>query len=144
MRDQLTTAIQQRRIVTFTYQGFARRVQPAAFGVDAGGKDTLHAYQVDGQSKRGGIPHWRNFHTDEITGLAVLDEVFGPNPPGFRSPFPTTHAVLGGSPSGSSASPSAKADQVIPGVPISGEQAAKAVEAASKALGSLGKWFRKR
>jgi hypothetical protein len=153
VRDQLTAAIQQRKIVTFTYQGHERRVQPAAYGVgNRKGKETLHAYQVGGSSQRGGIPHWRNFHVEAIQGLQVLDEVFGPNPPGYSErPFPQTQVALApspaataapGAPSGSGGS--GKKDEVIPGVPISGEQAAKAVEAAGKALGKLGKWFRNR
>ena len=153
MRDQLISAIQQRKLVTFTYQGQPRRVQPAAYGVgNRKGKETLHAYQVDGGSQRGGIPHWRNFHVDQIQSLSVLDEVFGPNPPGFNPrPFPQTQVALAASPSAPAGPPADSGeqrqpagDQVIPGVPISGEQAAKAAEAASKALGQLGKWFRKR
>lgn len=165
MRDQLTTAIQQRRIVTFTYRGHPRRVQPAAFGIgNRKGKETLHAFQVDGGSQRGGIPHWRNFHVDQMESLVVLDEVFGPNPPGFNpNPFPQTQVALAASPSqpateqpsapwggsgGSGSGGAAKGDQVIPGVPISAEQAAKAADAAaqaaSKAFGALGKWLRKR
>ena len=141
MRDELTAAIEQRKYVTFTYQGQPRRVQPAAFGVDAAGHDTLHAYQVDGGSKRGKLPHWRNFHADTIEGLAVTDEVFGPNPPGFRSPFATTHASLAPA---AAAAAAPKSDQAIPGLPITNEQAAKAVEVAQEALGKLGKWFKKR
>ena len=149
MRDQLTAAIEQRKIVTFTYEGLSRRVQPAAYGVgNRKGKDTLHAYQIGGESQRGGIPHWRNFHVEKMTGLTVLDEVFGPNPPGFSgNPFPTTHVALAGSPSapsGGSSGSGKQADQVIPGVPISAEQAQKAAEVANKAIGMIGKWFKKR
>lgn len=159
MRDQLTTAIQQRKIVTFTYEGLSRRVQPAAFGVgNRKGKETLHAYQIGGESQRGGVPHWRNFHVDKMSAVTVLDEVFGPNPPGFNpSPFPQTQVALeggaapsGGQPAGGSAGSGdgKKADQVIPGVPITADQAAKAAEVAgevaSKAFGALGKWFKKR
>jgi hypothetical protein len=150
MRDQLVSAVQGRRYVTFTYRGFPRRVQPAAVGVDQGGADTLHAYQVDGGSKRGGIPYWRNFHLDGIEGLAVLDEVFGPNPPGFtRAPFEPTYAALaGGAATPPPGQPSAPTDQLIKGIPITGEQAAKAAEQAGKVIGeaaeALGKWFRKK
>jgi hypothetical protein len=152
VRDQLTTAIQQRKIVTFTYEGLSRRVQPAAYGVgNRKGKETLHAYQVGGESKRGGVPHWRNFHVEKISSLTVLDEVFGPNPPGFNAtPFPQTQVALegGATPSGGSASSGSggggKSDQVIPGVPITADQAAKVAEGAAKALGALGKWFKKR
>jgi hypothetical protein len=150
MRDQLVSAVQGLRLVTLSYQGFPRRVQPAAVGVDHGGADTLHAYQVDGGSRRGGIPYWRNFHLDTIEGLAVLDEVFGPNPPGFtRAPFAPTYAALdGGAPTPPPGQPSAPTDQLIKGIPITGEQAAKAAEQAGKVIGeaaeALGKWFRKK
>ena len=152
MRDQLTAAIEQRKIVTFTYEGLARRVQPAAFGVgNRKGKETLHAYQVGGQSQRGELPVWRNFHVEKIADLAVLDEVFGPNPPGYNPrPFPQTHAALAGGAATGAASTGGgkKADQVIPGVPITADQAAKAAEVAgevaSKAFGAIGKWFKKR
>lgn len=150
MREQLTAAIEQRRIVTFTYEGHARRVQPAAYGIGhRKRKETLHAYQVGGESRRGGIPHWRNFHVEKITDLAVLDEVFGPNPPGYYpSPLPEVYAALAESPAQASAPPAgaqqASSDQIIPGVPITADQAAKAAEAAGKALGALGRWFKKR
>jgi hypothetical protein len=150
MRDDLIAAVQGRRYATFTYQGFPRRVQPAAVGVDQGGAETLHAYQVDGGSKRGGLPYWRNFHLDTIEGLVVLDEVFGPNPPGYtRAPFQPVHAALDGATSSAPPPPKdATKDQVIPGVPITAEQAAKAAEQAGKVIGEaadkLGKWLRKR
>lgn len=157
MRDQLTAAIEQRKIVTFTYDGLARRVQPAAYGIgNRKGKDTLHAYQIGGESQRGGIPHWRNFHVEKMSSVTVLDEVFGPNPPGLRpNPFPTTLVSLAGSPSTAASAPSGssgssggsgggKPDQVIPGVPISAEQAQKAAEVAGKAFGMIGKWLKKR
>jgi hypothetical protein len=160
VRDQLTAAIEQRKIVTFTYDGFPRRVQPAAFGLgNRKGKETLHAYQVDGGSQRGGIPHWRNFWVERMSDLAILDEVFGPNPPGFQPrPFPQTLVSLAGGSGGATPPPpgtAAKTDQVIPGVPITSEQAAKAAEQAAQvaeqagkaiagAAEKLGKWFRKR
>lgn len=153
MRDQLTAAIEQRKIVTFTYEGLPRRVQPAAFGVgNRKGKETLHAYQIGGESKRGGVPHWRNFHVDKMSAVTVLDEVFGPNPPGYNpTPFPQTQVALSGGAAPSGGQPSAggkKTDQVIPGVPITSDQAAKAAEVAgevaSKAFGALGKWLKKR
>lgn len=148
MRDQLTAAIEQRKIVTFTYGGHERRVQPTAFGQShRRRKDTLQGYQVGGESSRGGIPHWRAFFVEKMSGLQVLDEVYGPTPPGFqRMPWmEVSIEPTAASPSGGGAPGGAKKkDEVIPGVPISGEQAAKAVEAASEALGKLGKWFRKR
>jgi hypothetical protein len=156
VRDQLITAIQQRKVVEFTYAGKPRHVQPAAYGVgNRKGKETLHGYQFGGDSHEGFLPAWRNFHVEKITDLTVLDQVFGPNPPGFNpTPLPQTQVALdGGAPpsSGGSSGGSGgggKSDQVIPGVPITADQAAKAAEVAgevaSKAFGALGKWFKKR
>jgi len=149
VRDQLTAAIEGRRLVTFTYEGCARRVQPAAYGVGRRkGKETLHAYQVGGDSQSGGIPHWRNFHVEKMADLAVLDEVFGPNPPGYNpTPFPETQVALAPSPSAPASGQGGgdkQGEQLIPGVPITADQAAKAAEAAGKALGALGRWFKKR
>jgi len=149
VRDQLTAAIEQRKIVTFTYGGHERRVQPTAFGQShRRHKDTLQGYQVGGGSSSGEIPHWRAFFVEKMTGLQVLDEVYGPNPPGFsRLPWmevsiePTTASSAS---SGGSSGGGDKKDQVIPGVPITSEQAAKAVDAAGKALGKLSKWFKNR
>ncbi len=156
MRDQLTAAIEQRKIVEFTYQGHVRRVQPAAYGVgNRKGKETLHAYQVGGTSQRGDLPHWRNFNVEQISDLAVLDEVFGPNPPGYKGqPFPQTQVALAASPSagatrgGSGGSGGGQGDQggtTLPGgFQISPDQAQKAAEVANKAIGMIGKWFKKR
>jgi hypothetical protein len=148
VRDQLVAAVQGRRLVTFTYAGLPRTAQAAAVGAIAGtGQDTLHAYQVGGGSQRGRIPYWRNFTLAKITDLVVLDQVFGPNPPGYHRPgFTTLYAAL----DGPAAPPPAAGpqDQLIPGVPITGEQAARAAEQAGKVIGEaaerLGKWFRKR
>lgn len=147
MRDQLIAAIQQRKIVTFTYQGHERRVQPTAFGQSRRRhKDTLQGYQVSGGSNSGDIPHWRGFFVEGISGLQVLDEVYGPNPPGFqkRNWMEVSIEPTAATPSSGSSEGGKKKGEVIPGVPISGEQAAKAVEAAGEMLGKLGKWFRKR
>lgn len=164
MREQLVTAIEQRKVVTFTYRGHPRRVQPAAFGV--GGRhhrETLHAYQVSGSSERGGVPDWRNFNVAAIESLSVTDETFSAPPPGYNKPWIgeiVTALPAGGSSGGSSGGPGASTSPgpggtttppAIGGIPLNAETAAKAADAAAKAaeaageaLGKLGKWFRKR
>lgn len=150
MREQLTAAIEQRKIVEFTYQGHPRVVQPAAYGMgNRKRKETLHGYQFGGSSQRGFLPHWRNFHVEGITGLVVKDEVFGPNPPGYQpQPFPETYAALAPA-SGGSAPTGGGGDKGDGGVnignfQISEDQAKKAADVANKAIGMIGKWFKKR
>ena len=132
MRDELIAAIEQRRVVMFTYQGQQRFVQPAAYGAgNRKGKDTLHGYQVDGGSRRGGIPHWRNFHVDQIESLAVLDDVFATNPPGFvPHPLPRTDVTLA----------TTDVRQTVQTFTNPGGQL---LDAADKGLKALGKWFKK-
>ena len=156
MREQLVSAIEQRRVVTFTYRGQPRRVQPAAFGV--GGRhhrETLHGYQVGGGSERGGIPDWRNFNVAAIESLTVTDETFS-TPPGYSRPWigeivsalPSSGTGTGGAGDGDGGKAAAPN---LGGIPINPETAAKAADAAAKAaeaagqaLGKLGKWFRSR
>ena len=153
MREQLVSAIEQRKVVTFTYRGHPRTVQPAAFGV--GGRhhrETLHAYQVAGSSGSGEIPDWRNFNVAAIESLTVTDETFPGPPPRYNRPsmdevvcaMPGLGDSGSGGSSGSSGSGSTSAPPVIGGVPLNAETAAKVAEAAGVALGKLGKWFRKR
>jgi hypothetical protein len=163
VREQLVTAIEQRKVVTFTYRGHPRRVQPAAFGV--GGRhhrETLHAYQVSGSSGSGDVPDWRNFNVAAIESLSVTDETFSAPPPGYNKPWigevvsalpggGSSGGSGGGTSSGSGSSGGTSAPPSIGGIPLNADTAAKAADAAAKAaeaageaLGKLGKWFRKR
>lgn len=85
VRADLAAAVRHRRVVTFTYRGLQRRVLPAIVGV-LNGVETLHAFQVGGESRNGGVPQWRNFHLADVAGLAVSDETFDGNPPGYGDP----------------------------------------------------------
>jgi predicted DNA-binding transcriptional regulator YafY len=85
VRADLVAAVRHRRVVRFTYRGLPRRVQPAVVGI-LNGVETLHAFQVGGSSRNGGLPQWRNFHLEDIAGLAVTTETFDNPPPGYGDP----------------------------------------------------------
>jgi predicted DNA-binding transcriptional regulator YafY len=92
---RLAGAIRDRRVVTFAYDGLPRTVRPAVLGVLAG-HETLHGYQTGGGSRHGGLPQWRNFTVDRIAGLAVLEETFEDDPPGYgHVDFDPVYAALG-------------------------------------------------
>lgn len=80
--DALARAIRDRKVVTFTYHGHPRVVEPHTLGVmNRTGNLELAGYQTGGGSRRGGIPDWRLYMVSEIQDLAVLEEAFpGPRP----------------------------------------------------------------
>jgi hypothetical protein len=81
----LTSAIRQRRLVEFTYDGLERVVVPAAYGRNNNtGNELLRGYQVRGRDAARPIPAWSVFRVDKIVGGRVLDEQFADDPPGYQ------------------------------------------------------------
>lgn len=83
MQDTLCDAISQKRIVTFSYDGQPRRVEPHKVGRTTAGNDVLSGYQVGGGSNSGTVPDWRLFELREIDGLDVLTDGFDSPRPGY-------------------------------------------------------------
>lgn len=74
-RQLVEQAIQNRKILEFTYHGFLRVVEPHILGVNRGVTQVL-AYQIGGRSKSGGIPEWRRFDLHEIKNLVITNQTF--------------------------------------------------------------------
>lgn len=51
--DVLAQAIEERRVVTFTYDGFLHVVEPFLLGTTTAGRSALRAYQTAGGSRSG-------------------------------------------------------------------------------------------
>lgn len=138
MSQDIRTAIEQRRLLSFTYGGHPRTVMPAALGVaKRKRKPVLHAYQVEGGSSRGGIPAWRYFYADEMSDLRLLDETFAADPPGWApGALEEVEVSLAGGARPASASEGSK-----PSLPSIPPEAQKVVE---DVLGAVGRWFKKK
>ena len=77
----IATAIQGRNLLSFTYDGFRRTVEPHTYGTDTKGHQALRAYQVAGGSESGEYVGWKLFHVGEMHGITVLPQTFsGPRP----------------------------------------------------------------
>lgn len=76
MNSLLCSAIRNRRVVTFYYDGGRRTVEPYCHGASEAGHDLLRGYQTAGYSRSGVTQGWKMFRLDELTGLAMTDEVF--------------------------------------------------------------------
>ncbi len=84
MRAIISQAIAEMRLLSFTYDGYPRVVEPHAYGTSLAGNDVLRCYQIKGGSESGKPVDWKLMTTKDIIGLTTLDEsFFGPRP-GYR------------------------------------------------------------
>jgi len=96
MDDMIIEAIQNKKMIKFTYHGLYRIAEPHIFGYCKGVKQLL-VYQIGGQSQSGQLPDWRRLLVHEISQLIMLDESFPghrPYPSGEHSPWDSYIAVV--------------------------------------------------
>jgi hypothetical protein len=79
--EMVVRATLEHRMLSFTYHGHGRAVEPHLVGTHEAGEPLLVAYQTGGESRAGDLPGWRTFITGEITRVEIMDQVFpGPRP----------------------------------------------------------------
>lgn len=83
MHNELSTAIQERREITFTYDGIARVAQPCAVGISRAGNEVLRCYQVGGGHVTPGH-EWDLCEISKIRNLVVTNTTFQGEPTGYR------------------------------------------------------------
>jgi len=72
----LTSAVINREIVAFTYDGLERVVQPATYGVTTTQKLTLRGCQVGGQTRRNTTPCWELYTESKMVGATASGQTF--------------------------------------------------------------------
>ena len=72
----LASAIEDRQVISFTYDGLPRVVQPATYGRTTAGKLTLRGCQVGGTSHSNRLPCWELYTVSKIASLSSVGEVF--------------------------------------------------------------------
>ncbi len=80
MTSSICDAIRTRRIITFSYDGSLRRVEPHQLGYDHDGDLTLSAWQLSGGS---GVD-WRDFHIAKMSERTITAESFSGPRPGYN------------------------------------------------------------
>ena len=76
IEEVLTFAIESRRVVTFTYDGHHRVVEPFLLGVTTRGTLALRGYQTEGTSNSGTVPAWHLFSLSKISAIEVTQSCF--------------------------------------------------------------------
>ena len=72
----IATAIQGRNLLSFTYDGYRRTVEPHTYGMDTKGHMALRAYQVSGGSESREYVGWKLFHVNEMLSVSVQPQTF--------------------------------------------------------------------
>lgn len=83
MNQAIISAITNQEVLTFTYDGFSRTVEPHAYGISTAGHEALRAYQTGGGSSTGTLG-WRMFLISEIRGLSKSGAAFSNARPGYK------------------------------------------------------------
>lgn len=80
----ITSAINERHLLSFTYHGFQRVVEPHCFGIDKKGHPALRAFQIQGGSESGEQAGWKLFHASEMRQITVLAAKFAAPRQGYK------------------------------------------------------------
>ena len=73
-------AIANRHVLSFSYKGRTRTVEPHLLGYDGDGDLTLSAWQLSGGSGVG----WRDFHVSKASGLSTTGQTFSGSRQGYN------------------------------------------------------------
>ncbi len=84
MNEIICQAIQEKRLLSFTYKGHNRVVEPHTHGVSTANNECLRCYQVSGGSVSGKVPDWKMMTTNNINGLLITDDTFDNPRDGYR------------------------------------------------------------
>ena len=84
MNQTIVNAINNMDILSFTYKGNPRVVEPHAYGIGSDGNDLLRAYQTGGYSSSWNLPEWRLFEVNEVYNLSSTGDKFNGARPGYH------------------------------------------------------------
>lgn len=83
MLQVIIEAIQNRKVLSFTYSGIARVVEPHAVGVSRAGNEVLRCYQTQGGHATTGH-EWDLCEISKLSKLAFTGQHFVGERPGYR------------------------------------------------------------
>jgi len=84
MNSAICSAIRERALIQFTYEGGTRTVEPYCHGITTAGHEALRAYQVSGYSESGNPVGWKLFTVSKILRITKTGETVSSNRPGYN------------------------------------------------------------
>jgi hypothetical protein len=82
MDSMIITAIEKHQLLSFTYEGFYRVVEPYCYGMTGNGIYCFRAFQVGGESSLS-IFGWKYYAVSKAVNLQVTGQIFLPNRKGY-------------------------------------------------------------
>ena len=93
MHQTIIKAIEERRLMSFTYDNLPRVVEPHLYGVTHKNKEVLRCYQVDGEGIAPGGSHWLLIAAARIFDLTLLEGTFSEARPEYRRDDPDMRTI---------------------------------------------------
>lgn len=75
MTEELVSAIENKNVIQFNYEGESRTVEPHCYGITTKGNEAIRAYQTDGYSSSGNLG-WKMYDVQKIDDLEILGSTF--------------------------------------------------------------------
>ncbi|MBL4708430.1 MAG: hypothetical protein JKY48_08345 [Flavobacteriales bacterium] len=73
MEELLCKAIKERNVITFSYDGHLREVEPFTLGIHKDtGNVSLSAWWIGGHSHSRSFPHWRLYTVSLMSNLEIM------------------------------------------------------------------------
>lgn len=83
MNSVICSAIRNKQVIQFFYNGGTRVVEPHCHGVTTAGNEGLRAYQISGYSESGKMG-WKMFDLNHASSIIILDDTFSSPRPGYN------------------------------------------------------------
>lgn len=80
MKDEISDAISEKRMLELRYNGYLRTVEPHAYGRDKNGDQVLRCFQINGGSDSGERVGWKLLKVADAYAVHVLDQAFQQRP----------------------------------------------------------------
>lgn len=84
MNSVICETIRRRAVVSFSYGGGSRTVEPHCHGVTTAGNEVLRGYQTGGYSESGNSIGWKLFEVSKIVALRQTGNTFLSNRPDYK------------------------------------------------------------
>ncbi len=78
MHPTIIEAIKQRRILSVSYDGLPRKVEPHTYGINSAGHEALSCYQVEGGSASGHSEGWKMLLISKLDRASLTNDTFAP------------------------------------------------------------------
>ena len=76
MKSEISDAMATLQLLELRYHGYARIVEPHAYGRDKSGDEILRCYQISGGSESGERTGWKLLKVADAYSLNVLKDAF--------------------------------------------------------------------